>query len=144
MHLCSTVCMELTFCFLQRNLIKKRRNKILLADIRFFSIRTSKFCWGSLFFKICWLLQPQFVLNLFLFLYVSALTWEIKTKRQGIEKQCWSSVFLGHLCIFIQDYWSLCILSSLAVLAYRSIFFCCPTILQDSVKFQLETFSLYF
>ena len=38
-------------------------------------------------------------------------------------------------------------LSSLAVLAHRlqwSIMFCCQTILQDSVKFQQETFSLFF
>ena len=60
-----------------------------------------------------WLLQLQMVLN-FVFISVSGLKWEIKTKRQGIEKQCWSSVFWGDLCTFIQDYWPLCILSSLS------------------------------
>ena len=61
---------------------------------RFFYIKTSKFCRVSLFL-ILWLLQPQFVLSFvlnFVLISVSGLKWEIKTKRQGIQKQCWSSV----------------------------------------------------
>ena len=69
-----------------------------------FVLRTSKFCRDSLFL-IFWLLQPQFVLN-FVLISVSGLKWEIKTKRQGIEKQCWSIVW-GDLYIYPR-FWSLC------------------------------------
>ena len=78
-----------------------------------FFIRITKFCRGS--FLIFRLLQPQFVVS-FVHISVRGLKGEIKTKRQGIWKQCWLSVFWG---TFIQDYWLLCILSSLATLVHR-------------------------
>ena len=107
-----------------------------------FFIRITKFCRGS--FLIFRLLQPQFVVS-FVHISVRGLKGEIKTKRQGIWKQCWLSVFWGDLCTFIQDYYcAFCPLLQPLFIGCRGQFFGCRTFLQlDSIKFQLETFSLF-
>ena len=113
-----------------------------------FFIRTSKFCRDSLFL-IFWVLQPQFVLNLFLFLWACSLKWwEIKTKRQGIEKQCWSSVFWGDLCTFISNYRPLWIRVSFGTITDTIISenrcFCVFTVHIANVNYKISTLSIFF
>ena len=97
-----------------------------------FFIRTSKFCRSSLFL-IFWLLQPQFVLN-FVLISVSGLKWEIKKTKDKALKNNADRLYFEEISVY---------LSKITVLAHwlQKSMFCCPTILQDSVKFQLETFS---
>ena len=119
---------------------------IILLNTCLVFIRTSKFCRGPLIVLNFWQPQPQYVLN-FAHISVSVLKWEIKNKKI-IH---WKTILI--LCILRRSLYiyprllPLCILFSLAVLAranrlQRSIF-CCTTILQDSVKFHLETFSVF-
>ena len=65
------------------------RNLVCLLLITF-DLRTSKFCWGSLFL-IFWLLQPQFVLN-FVLISVSS-TFEIM-RNQNKKSRHWKTILI--------------------------------------------------
>ena len=113
---------------------------LLVSKIyKLFFIRTSKFCWDSLFLIFgCLFWQPRFVLNLFLFLWTVWNDGKSKPKDKALKNKCWSSVFWGDLwlCTHLCKKWETVLLC----------FYCahCERKLQDSVKFQLETFSVFF
>ena len=100
----------------------------------FFLIRTSNFCQGSLFI-IFWLFQPQFVLNLFLFLWA---VWNDKKSKQKDKalKNNTDCLYFEEISVHLSKITDHCVFCPL------SQFCCCQTILQDS--FHLKTFLVFF
>ena len=111
-----------------------------------FFIRTSKFCRGSSFL-IFWLLQPQFVLNLFLFPW-AALNDDKSNKKNKESKKNADRLYYKEIVVHLSkskttNQCVFCPLSQSSPTGCRGQFFCCPTILQDSLKFQQEPFLLF-
>ena len=100
----------------------------------FFFIRISKFFRGSLFL-IFWLFQPQFDLNLFLFLWVVWNDEKSKQKDKALRNNTADRLYF-EISVHLSNKWEMVLLC----------FYCahCKRKLQDSVKFQLEIFSLFF
>ena len=106
----------------------------------FFFIRTSKFCQGSLFVLNFWLLQPKFILNLFLFLWAVWNDEKSKQKDKALKSNADRLYFQEISDIYPRSLTAVHFVPVLAPRLQRSIFFCCPTILYDSVNFNWNIF----
>ena len=119
--------------------------KLQNVQLHPFFIRTSKFCRGSLFL-IFWLFQPQFVFNFVLISVVGLNDKKSKPKDKALKNNA-DSLYFEEISVHLSKItaWPLyfaCRLSKSSSTGCEDQFFYCPTILQDSVKFQLKTFSL--